>query len=133
MLTPALLTRMSIRPNLSATSSIIFSTSSRRVTSAAMPSCSSAARPLDDLGYPRGGFELPRVDRHIRARRGDALATRRPSPREPPVTTATLPSSRNRSENRCAISLPPRADRNSRLVPRKLPVHRTRLSHERNV
>jgi hypothetical protein len=80
-LTPALLTRMSMRPKRSATASIAASTDARSATSATKPSRRSSS---PSTAMSRTATADPRSAR--------ASAVARPIPEAPPVTTETRPA-----------------------------------------
>ena len=67
------------------------------VTSAASPRVLPAGRLAITSAARWALFELAGRERHVGPGRGQRLGDRPPRPRDPPVTSATLPSSRNRS------------------------------------
>ena len=84
MLTPALLTRMSIRPNVSMTCATMASTEARLVTSAASREGLATLGLGDDLGRSLRAFRLAGRERDIRSGRGERIGDHPP---QPPRTT----------------------------------------------
>src|SRR3954454_15529839 len=123
ILMPALLTRISIRPNSRSTSSARRSTSASFVTSAAKAAVLRPVAPaIPFAASSHVSFERP-ASATVAPASASAIAMVLPRPRAPPVTSATLPSSRNRSITLfCATStsrfLKPFRDDSKTLFPR---------------
>ena len=101
---PALLTRMSIEPQAAVTSAASRVTSAATVTSAWKPPDLPAGRAEISAAAASHALARSPGDRDVGAGLGQRVAIVRPSPRAPPVTSATLPSSRNESRtDLCAM------------------------------